>query len=267
MDIIKQLSDDTFGGGIGEINSFFAYRQSQIQSSSTPSMESGVVGDFLKKIINTIQGRNVGNYTPRMITPFAPAGDWLTVGEVVIESPVTFKSATVSTFYGQLDKARPAIQALEDEIETFISTLGGYISNPAALASMSGVKEVVDGKRLEIRSLDAVKRMVDIDTSSRTKLSRLFTSVSDLKVSVDLSNGLNEVLGKVNMTYLKERVERIVELIEILEQDSKDVPSKNSLTSLSKDTHKLAVAISDLAYVITAVDHVTIMIESVKKAL
>lgn len=267
MTIIKQLSDDTFDGSVEGINNFFAYRQNQIESSPTPSLESSAIGGFIKKLTRTITGQSLGQYTPRYIKPINVTEDWLAVGEVVVEIPVTFRTSNVSMFFGQLDHARPAILALEHNIDQFTVTLGKYISDPSLLASLSGVKEVVNLKDIEIKSLESLKRMVDIDAPSRTKLSRLFTSVSDLKLSVDLCNKVSESLSNVDIVYLKGRVDRIVELIEILDNDSKGVPSKNSLSSLTKDTHKLAVALSELAYIITAVDNVSIMMDEISKSL
>lgn len=267
MDIIKQLSNDAFGGEGEDINSFFTYRKSQLDSVSVPSLEAGLVGGFLKKLTQTFAARKLGNYTPHYIKPISTEKDWLTVGEIVIESPVTFRSPTTSTFFGQLDKARPIILALEDNVDKFIQNLGRYISDPSLLASVSGTKEVIDAKDIEIKSLDAVKRMVDVDSASRVKLSRLFTSISDMNAAVKLSNSVNETLAKVDMDHLVKRVDRIVELMEILEKDAAELPSKNSINSLMKDTQKLALGLSELAYVITAVDNVSLMMEEVSKSV
>lgn len=267
MDILKQLSEDIFKGDQDDINSFFSHRRKQIETQLSPSLEARSVGGFIKSLANTLGIRKLGNYTPHYIKPVTPKENWLKTGEIVVESPITFRSPTVSTFLSQIDKSSDVLLNLEGVLRDFLTTLANYISDTSKFNNLSGIPEIISVKDVEIRSIDAIKRMVDLDSPSRTKLSRLFTSNTDLELATKLCNTVNHTMGRVDLVLLNSRVERIVELMEILENDLKEQPSKNSTLSLTKDVEKMAHALSNLAYLITAVDNVSLLIKEVNASL
>ena len=115
--------------------------------------------------------------------------------------------------------------------------------------------------------IPALKKMVDIDTPSRVKLERLFNSVSNINVAVNLINDVNRILANVDLVELSRDVERITELLSTLSKDSKDIPSRNSINTIVKDTGTLASAISDVAYVVSVVDVLTRSFVEIEKAL
>lgn len=267
MNTLETLGLETMQTDGDSIKSLFSANLSRHLAQPTPSLESSGVMSLFKKVTGAIDFTPVGSYSLNYVSEFRTQKTWLEVKEIVIDSPVTFAQTDVATLFGHILKSKSALEGLEQTLHDFAGYIAHLTSDPSSLGALSGVRESIDPKTQGMYGVAALRKMVDINKPSRVKLGRLFHSVSDMNVAVKLSNETNQVLSGLNLSKLNERVERIVELTEILVQDVDSQASKMSIAALIKDTGTLAGIVSDMTYLVSVVDQVSRTLNTIHDSL
>lgn len=272
MNIFHSLSQEVSTGDSQEIESIYNALVSKANSQPNPSFESTNFSNIFASIFKSIKLMRSGNYVPDnvktvMFDKIKVDNNWLTIKEIVVEIPVTVKYQTLDIVFGHILKSKETLLHANDTVANYKATIAGYVSNPNALSPISGVESTLDPKFTVVSGIPALNKMVDINTPSRVKLERLFNSLSNINVSVQLLNDLNRILANIDLVELNRDVERISELLSILSKDAKDIPSRNSLNTIIKDTGVIASLISDVAHIVTVTDVLTRSFNEVEKAL
>lgn len=257
MNFIETLHLETMGSDRDSIRSLFDGVSARYGNSSSLSMESSAFTRVFRNIASKFVVRERGNFHYTPVEPYKVTDNWLVVKEHVIQTHGTFTNYTVATICGHILKSRAQIAGAEELLDTFIKHIAALISDPTQLNSMSGMVPVVTEKNGAIHGIPALERMIRLDGRSQVKLETLFASVSDMNVAVAMCNDLNQLASQVDLVALRGKIDRLIELMEILEGVIPKEANRKNVQSLMIQTSTLAQTFSDISYVVSVADHLS----------
>lgn len=267
MDLIKTLHAETVDSNSESINSLINGVISRYNNSHHVSLESSGISKIFNYLRESINFRAVGAFQPTYVDPFKITDDWLTVKEIVMESPVTYSHTTIATICGHILKSREIIGGSEKLLDQFIKQVATLISDVDKLSTMSGLDPIVTEKNGQVHGIPALRRMLDLSRPSRVKFEHLFASVSDMNVAVAMCNDLNKVFDNVDIINMSKKIERVSELIVILEKSAGDKGNKKNIESIIKQVGLLASLFSDISYSATVAKEIGNTLNSVHRNL
>ncbi len=263
MNFIETLHLETLENNSDSIMSLMSGVATRYANTPSLTMESSGFSKMVKVIRDRISFKKHGNYDANYVVPYEVTENWLVVKEKVIDSPVTYSHATISTIIGHILKSRVVLGSSETLLDSFIKQVAMLISDPSQLSTMSGIVPVVTEKNSAVHGIPTLSRVIDLSRASRVKLETLFNSVSDMNVAVSMSNDLNNLLSDIDMVNISSKIERLADLVEVLEKSVGDKGTRKNVESIINQTGLLAALFSDLSHIVTVAESIANTLTSV----